>query len=197
MIRQIDCVAEDHPGTCDCARIPTKSDSHRLGELRIVELGDRLIAERERFSEPRHQLRLRPGRLHRIRSSGILGCPRSLQRAKVVAEEVIVARDVLRDESDTQLRRGRLVGEFRLGNGIESLRNVAMQRRDPGAKRGGDRIGRRCSGRLLGGEGDRRHERQNREMRQSHTYPCRHGEGLYSARELRFAQLMPASAPFS
>src|SRR5438477_151466 len=90
MIRQVDRVAEDHPGACDSPRIPTKGDSHWLCELRIVELSDRLIAVRERFLEARHQLGLRPGRLHRIRSGGILGWPRSLQRAKVVAEEVIV-----------------------------------------------------------------------------------------------------------
>src|SRR5437773_9793642 len=101
MIRQVERVAEYHIGACDGPRIRTKGESYRLGELRIVELGDRLIAVRERFFEARHQLGLRPGRLHRVRSSGIFGCPRSLHRAKVVAEEVIIVRDVLSDESDT------------------------------------------------------------------------------------------------
>src|SRR6266513_3740367 len=126
MIRQVERVAEDHVGACDSPRIRTKGESYRLGELRIVELSDRLIAVRKRFLETRHQLRLRPGRLHRIRSGGILGCPRSLHRAKVVAEEVIVVRDVLSDESDTQLRRCWFVGELRRGDRVESLRNVAM-----------------------------------------------------------------------
>src|SRR5437763_258999 len=98
VIRQVHRVAEDHCRSRESPRIPSEGDSYRLAELRIIDLSDRLIAVGERFLEARHKLVLRPRRLHRIRSGGILGGPRSLHRAEVVAEEVIVARDVLSDE---------------------------------------------------------------------------------------------------
>src|SRR5256885_13436097 len=182
VIRQVHRVAEDHCRPRESPRIPTEGDSYRLAELRIIDLSDRLIAVGERFLEARHKLVLRPRRLHRIRGGGILRSAGCSHRAEVVAEEVIVARDVLSDKSDAQLRRRWFVAELRLGDRVESLRDVAMQGRDPVAKCGGDRIGGRCCGRLLGGEADRGQQRQNREMTEFHTYPPGMAKDRYSAR---------------
>jgi hypothetical protein len=61
----------------------------------------------------------------------------------LVAVEVIVVRQVLRDVSDGELRRRRLVSEQSLGNRVECLDQALLKRHGALLHDGRDRIRRR------------------------------------------------------
>ena len=152
MIRNIERVTKHHVRADDRARIGAHLERHILAQLRIVDLCKRLLAERERILELRDQLRLRPHRLHRIGGRRVGHVLRCLHITERIAEQNIVAHEMLRDIPDRQLRRRRLVAKLRLRNRIKGLREVTLEAKCAGLEGGGDRIFHRCGRRLLRGE---------------------------------------------
>src|SRR2546423_2322905 len=163
MVSKVLHVADQHPSTYHSTWVSTKGHGNRVSELCVINLGDCLLAKRKRLLEARYQLVLGPGCLDRVSGNGILGRARSLHRAKVVAEEIVVICNVLRDVADTQLRGRRLVSELRLRDGIERLRDVAVQRGDSGLEGGTHRAGWKRGRRLLRGENQRGRQAHNNE----------------------------------
>src|SRR5512142_1295883 len=116
MIGEVERVEEYH---VDARRLPlgtAQRERNRVGERRIGDLFDRLVAECKRCLEFRHELGLWPRCLDRVGRRRVPGVDRRLHRAEVAAEEVTVARDVLCDEAEGQLRGRWLVAELRLRN---------------------------------------------------------------------------------
>src|SRR6185312_10774873 len=148
----------------------------RLGECGVTELAKRLRAERKRRLELRDELFLGPLRLHGIRRRQVGRRNVRLHRTERVAEQVAVARDVLRDVADRQLLLRRLVAELRLRYRIECLRDGAVRGQNAAAQRRGDRVRLRRRGLLCPGHACER-EGGDRNTTESHTVSGKGGGG--------------------
>src|SRR6185369_17981650 len=101
-------MAEHHVGACGLSRLSIERHRDLICQLRVVELRKCTFTEGERRLELVDEFRLRPRCLDRVSGGAVLWGQRGLHCAKVVAEEVVVARQMLRDVSDGELRWRRL-----------------------------------------------------------------------------------------
>src|SRR5437588_5961610 len=88
VIGDVERMAKHHARTCHVPRLATERHRDLIGELRVIELGEGVLAERERRFELRDQRILGPLCLDGIRRRRVLRRQRRLHRAEIVAEEI-------------------------------------------------------------------------------------------------------------
>ena len=97
VIRHVERVAQDHAGARALPRLPAERQRDLFAQFRIVELGERVLAELERRLELRDERVLGPLRLDGVGRRRIRCRQRRLHLPEIIAEEIVVARQMLRD----------------------------------------------------------------------------------------------------
>src|SRR5678810_400573 len=97
MIGDIDDVSQHYHRSRRWPWLAIERQRDWLRELRVVELAKGVFTECERRLELRHERILWPFRFDGVGGRGIRRRQCGFHRAKIVAEEIVVARQVLRD----------------------------------------------------------------------------------------------------